>query len=193
MAQQTIQNRGAAPATEAHKPSLKERAAHEARTFLVIFVYLFILFSLFVLYEAIILGHEGIQHGYTPYGFAAINALILAKVMLVADDLHLGRRFEHLPLVYSILFKAAAFAIVCICFYVVEETVVGMVHGKTAMESVPRIGGTLRGILIAASILTVELIPFFAFSEISRVIGRDKLHALLFMRSPSRPQQLRGG
>jgi len=34
---------------------------------------------------------------YTLHGFALINALALAKIMLVAQDLHLADRFLKLP------------------------------------------------------------------------------------------------
>jgi len=171
-------------AAEVHKASLKERALHEAKSFFIIFVYLFVMFGLFVLYEDIILAHAGITRGLTPYGFAVVNALIFAKVMLVAEDLHLGRRFEQMPLIYPILLKAIAFAVVLIVFHIFEEVVVGMLHGRTAAESVPRIGGgSLKGVLTVATIAAVQLIPYFAFSEIRRAIGREELHALLFTHS----------
>jgi hypothetical protein len=168
---------------EPHKPSLKERAVHEAKSFFVIFVYLFVLFGLFVLYEDTILAHAGITRGFTPYGFAVVNALIFAKVMLVADDLHLGRRFEQMPLIYPIVFKAVIFAVVLMGFHVVEELVIGMLHGETAAESIPRIGGgSLKGVVTVGTLFAVQLTPYFAFSEIRRTIGRDELYALLFTR-----------
>ena len=47
------------------------------------FLYLWVLFGLFVLNERIILGQRGIS--LPLQGFAVLNALILAKVMLIAD------------------------------------------------------------------------------------------------------------
>jgi hypothetical protein len=40
----------------------------------------------------------------------------------------------------------------------------------------------LKGILVLGLIMFVVLIPFFAFKEIGRVIGEDKLHSLIFRR-----------
>jgi hypothetical protein len=178
---------------EPHKASLKERAVHEAKAFFVMFLYLFVLFSLFVLYEDIILARVGVTRDFTRYGFAVVNALVLAKFMLIAEDLHLGRRFESWPLIYSILLKAIAFAVVLIGFHVVEEVVIGMLHGQTAAESIPRIGGgSLKGVLTVATIAAVQLIPFFAFSEMRRVIGRDELYALLFTRHQLPPRSTGG-
>ena len=37
--------------------------------------------------------------------------------------------------------------------------------------------------MLALVICSLALVPYFTFSEISRVIGADKLHALLFKRA----------
>src|SRR6516164_8566010 len=61
-------------AQDARGRRLKERAVHEARRFVFIFLYLFILFGLFTIHEAIILEQHHID--YTYAGFALVNALI---------------------------------------------------------------------------------------------------------------------
>lgn len=101
--------------------------------------------------------------------------------MLVAEDLHLGENFKDRPLVYPILYKAFLFAIVFICFDLAEEVLVGLVGGKTIAQSIPDIGGgSPSGVLYVAIILAVGLIPFFAFREIGRVIGKHELRSLIF-------------
>jgi hypothetical protein len=162
---------------------LKDRAVHEARRFVFIFLYLFILFGLFTIHEAIILEQHHID--YTYAGFALVNALILAKVMLVAEDLRLGRRFEDRPLIYPVLFKSVLFAILFICFRVIENVLTGLWDGKTVLESLPGIGGGgIKGVVSVAIIETFALIPFFAFAEISRVLGAAALQTLIFRRGP---------
>ena len=52
------------------------------------FIYLWVLFALFVIRESIILAQQHLN--YQAQGFAILNAFILAKVMLIAEDLHLG-------------------------------------------------------------------------------------------------------
>jgi hypothetical protein len=45
--------------------------------------------------------------------------------------------------------------------------------GETVVESIPKIGGgSPLGLVIAGLIITVALIPFFAFRELSRVMGK---------------------
>ena len=76
---------------------VERRAIHEVKLFLAMFLYLFVLLGIFTLYESVVLAEHKIN--FTHYGFAAINALVYEKVMLVADDLHLGRRLESLRVI----------------------------------------------------------------------------------------------
>jgi hypothetical protein len=111
--------------------------------------------------------------------------LILGKVILIAEELHVAKQLEEKRLVYSILFKSAVFAVLLVCFDVVEEVIVGMFHGKTVAQSLPQVaGGGLEGELIAGLIIFVVLIPYFAFTEVRRVVGKDKLHALVLDKRP---------
>ena len=80
------------PQPKGHGHNLKERAIDEVKHFAILFVYLWILFGLFVLNERIVLQQHRID--FAAQGFAVINALVLAKVMLIAQDLNLGRRWS---------------------------------------------------------------------------------------------------
>ncbi len=160
---------------------LTARGVHEFKRFLVMFLYLWVMFGLVVLNQSLVSAKENIS--YTAQGFALINALVLAKVMLVAEDLKLGRRFEDRPLIYPIVHKAGAFSILFIAFHILEETLTGVLGGKTAAASLPHLGGgTLKGLLCVWAILFVSLIPFFAIREIGRVIGQRELRNLMFRR-----------
>jgi hypothetical protein len=176
------------------KPTLKERAAHQLREFLVMFIYLWALFALLVINQSIVLAREA--QDYEAHGFAILNALILAKVLLIGEDLHLGDRFRDKPLLYSILYKCFIFTLFIIGFHILERVIVGVWRGRTIAQSFPTIGGgSVNGILSLGATLFVALIPFFAFREISRVIGRGALWSLLLSRGTrvytlqSRPQQ----
>ena len=160
------------------KLSLKQRALHEARKFFWIFVYLWVLLGLLALHESLILARHDIE--YVPFGFAALNALVLGKVILIGEDLHFARRLEDRPLIYSILYKSAAFAVLLMCFRIVEKFLHGVLTGHSVAESLPAVGsGGLAEILAGGLIGSVALVPFFAFSEVGRVMGEDKLRSLL--------------
>ena len=118
-------------------------------------------------------------------GFAIINAFLLAKVVLTAEFFQVADNLKHKPLVYPIVFKSAVFCAILICFYIIEETLVGMWHGKTIAASFPEIGGEgWKGILVVGTVLFVGLIPFFAYRELARVLGKDELYSLIFRRAP---------
>ena len=160
--------------------TLVDCVVREARKFLVIFLYLWVLFGLFALHKSLLLPNAGIIYGQ---GFAIVNAFVLAKVMLVADNLHVGENFETRPLIYPVLFRSALFAIILVCFDLIEEVVIGTFRGKTISQSIDAIGGgTLKGILSIGVIIFVVLIPFFAFREMTKVVGNREMRDLLFVR-----------
>jgi len=176
-----------------HKLTLKERATHQLREFSAMFLYLWALFALLVINRSVVLAREA--QDYQAHGFALINALLMAKVLLIGEDLNLGNRFRHKPLLYSIFYKCFVFAIFLIAFHVLERVIVGVWSGRAITQSFPDIGGgSLKGILALGATVFVALIPFFAFREISRVIGSSELWSLLLSRGnrvytlQSRPQ-----
>ena len=159
---------------------LKALAIDETRKLFQIFLYIWILLSLFSLHKALVFNEDILTY---QQGCALINAWALAKVVLIGQRLSLGDRFRGKPLVYAIMFQAAIFAITLLIFYIIEETLIGMWHGKTFVESIPAIGdGTLQAIIITVIIMFFALIPFFAFTELEQAIGRDILRQLLFGR-----------
>jgi RND family efflux transporter MFP subunit len=157
---------------------LKTGAIEETRKLFGIFIYFWVLLSLFSFHKALLLNEESLIY---QQGFALINALALAKVVLIGEFFHLGDNLKNRPLIYPIVSKSAIFAVLLICFHIIEETLVGVLHGKTISQSIPDIGGgKLQGILMVGIIMFVVLMPFFAFRELDRVIGTEELHTLLF-------------
>jgi biotin carboxyl carrier protein len=157
---------------------LKTGAIDETRKLFGIFIYLWVLLSLFSFHKALVLHEEYLIY---DQGFALINALALAKVILVGEYFHVGERFKDRPLIYTILFKSAVFAALLICFHIIEETFIGILHGKTFFQSIPSIGGgNLQGILMVGIIMFVVLMPFFAFRELDQALGTEELRFLLF-------------
>jgi hypothetical protein len=169
-----------------HKKNLHEKIVDEIKKFVGLTIYLWVMFFLFSLHEFIVLYQYHISYEF--WGLPLVNALVLAKVMLIADDLHLGERFKERPLIYPIVYKSIVFAVVFICFHIIEEYVIGVFKGKSIMESVASIGGgSLSGILAVAAIITLALSPFFAFRELGRVIGERELRDLLLTKRRQSP------
>jgi hypothetical protein len=179
-ARDAAMNHTGSPSQVSPRVTLVGAVVREARKFLVIFLYVWVLFGLFALHKSILLPDQGIIYGQ---GFAVVNAFVLAKVMLVADHLHVGENFETRPLIYPVLLRSALFAVILVCFDLIEEVVVGTFRGKTISQSIDAIGGgTLEGILSVGVIIFVVLIPFFAFREMTKVVGNREMRDLLFVR-----------
>lgn len=158
---------------------LRERALDETGRFIVMFIYLWAIFLLFVLDEDIVFRQRGIS--FSAQGFAFFNALVLAKVMLVTEDLNLGRWLKRRPLIYPILHDSLLLTAMFICFHIVEHAIIGLVKGETLAASIPHIGGGgLAGLACVAVILFIALIPFFACKYVSRELGKGRLRAMLF-------------
>jgi hypothetical protein len=160
------------------KRTFKQKAYQGLKEYLAISLYLWLVFGLFVLYKSVLLSE---RLSLLAHGIALFNALALGKVMLIAQELHFADHFKNEPLIYSTLFKSGAFALILGLFKILEEAGVGWYHGKSFSESISEIGGgTLEGILVFVLILAVLLVPFFAFSELRRIFGGDKLRRLFF-------------
>jgi GYF domain 2 len=167
--------------TREPKRNLKERAKDQVKNFALMFFYLWIVFGLLAIHQSIILSQYRIDS--LAHGLAIVNALIFAKVMLVAEDLHLGNRLNDKPLIFPILFKSILFGVTLICFHIAEHVIVGMWHGKSAAESISEVGANrLKEVVSGGIITTVALVPFFILREISRVIGGNNFWALFFQR-----------
>jgi hypothetical protein len=161
------------------KQPLRQKVVHEVREYFVIAFYLFVVFSLLMVYKSLVLAEHHID--FVSHGVALISALALAKVMLTAQELHLADWFGDAPLIYPTLVKSFLFTVVLACFKVAEEVVVGRIHGKSFHESIADLaGGTWKGILTLAMLLCIMLIPFFGFTELRRVFGPERLIGVFF-------------
>jgi hypothetical protein len=161
--------------------NFKKRATHQIKSFALMFIYLWIVFGLLAIHESVILSQHQID--YQSHGIAVINALIFAKVMLVAEDMHLGQRFNDAPLIFTVLFKSFLFGIALICFHIVEHMVIGMWNGRTIAGSISEVGADkFEGMVCVGIISTVALVPYFILREINRVIGGDNFRSLFFQR-----------
>ena len=166
------------------QPNLKTRAFEEFKRFVVIFIYLWVVFGFLSLHKSLVLSQRHLD--YEEHTFAFINALVFAKVLLTAEYFQLGTRFSDKPLIFPILHKCFIFTVVLISFHIVESVVVGVWHGHTITDSIPPMfGWNPKGLLAVGVMCFILLVPFFGFREITRVIGRREMRALLFERRGS--------
>lgn len=141
-----------------------DRVISEARQFLVVFVYVWLLLAVFDLYKSVILSDENIvQH----QGFAILKALAFAKVMFVAEELGLGERFKEKPLIWPMLFKSALFTVLLMIFNLLEKAIVDKFWPRAAGSGEISMTG-LQTILSVGIVMFVALIPFFGIRELGK-------------------------
>jgi len=162
-----------------HSKTFFQRISH----FLIIAAYLWLLMSIYTLHNAVLTSEWNL---IARLGDITLKALLFGKFVLIAEHMHLGRRAEHLPLIWPILIKAALFAIVIIGFELLEKLLVetfwpahAAAEGANAMplSTTPEIASLTFTIFVA-------LIPFFAVNELGRILGQDRLRELFFHRRP---------
>jgi hypothetical protein len=165
-------------ASTAKRATLAQRARRELIEYLGISAYLYVCFGALIFYKATILHSEGIA--FAPIGIAIVKALVLGKFILVLEAVKIGERgTTSVPLV-RIIKKSSLFALLLMVLTVIEELVVGYFHGRESRQIMHEIaGGTLSQAFAISVLLFLVLIPYFAYREISAILGEDRLSKLL--------------
>ena len=172
--------------------SLKAKAVDEFRRFFVLFLYLWILFGVFVLNQGVVLREHGFD--FAMQGFAFINALVFAKVMMLFEIFDPGRWLRKRPLIYPILYETLLLTMLFLVAHVLEKTVEGLLRGKTIVDSLPVVGGGgLIGLLSITAILFIALIPFFGLRNLSLGMGEGRLWAMIFEQPSAEDGERRSG
>jgi hypothetical protein len=167
--------------------SVKEKALEEFKLFWIIALYLWLLFGAFMVYRRLVLAEFGVT--YLNIGFAVVQALIIGKVILIGDAFKIARHFEDGPLAYSVLWKALIFSLFVMAFGVLEHVVEGLYHEENLREIAVRMMGIGKLELAARTLMLIAaFVPFFAFWELGRVVGREKLTGLFFSRRKAAPE-----
>ena len=163
------------------KGNWKKKIFHELAEYWLNVAYLTLMFAAFTQYRRLLLAAHDIM--YTNYWVAVIEALVLAKVIMVGDVLRLGRELEHKPLIYSTLYKTVVFSLFVGAFTIIEHVIKGLWNGKGFTGGLVDYFGKGTHELLAGCLVTfVAFIPFFAFRELSRVLGEGKIWNLFFRK-----------
>jgi len=161
--------------------SLGRRVRHELVQYWIICAYLYVCFAAIVFYKTAVLRANGIE--YAPYGAAAIEALLVGKFLMIGHAVRLGERRRPRRMAFALLAKAAVFLLFLMALSAAEEVVRGLVHGRTVLASVRELwGGTLLQVFATSLLMLLILIPYLAFKELARVVGPERLRAVLLAR-----------
>jgi hypothetical protein len=163
------------------KKTWKQKLFHEINEYLVNFVYMAIVFSAIVLYRRLLLAEHGIQ--LNDYFAGVIGAAIIAKVVMLGAFLSISRKFEHRALYVPVLYKSLLFTILVMIFNIIETFIHGLIQNPNLAEAF----NYLRSHIDLAWLGMIQLIfftfvPFFAFKELLRRIGSEKMRELFLKK-----------
>jgi hypothetical protein len=170
------------PESAQPKAGFRERFVHELEQYFLVTLFLFFFFGSFTLYRQLVLAEYAI--GYLDYGWALIKALVLGKVILIGELLHVGERFSDRPLLITTLWKTLSFGLLIVAFGLLEHVVGAWLHHRPLAEEFQLTGHQGYELLARTNLQVVALIPLFAFRELGRVLGEGKLLAL-FLHGPA--------
>ncbi len=159
----------------------KHKLVHELIAYWLNVLYLAVFFSVFTSYKRIILANYEIS--YAEWGISLIKALILAKVILIVDLLRMSHSLEDRPLIVPTLYKTFIFSLWVALFAVVESAIRGFLQGKGLEGALDHMLSEGTDEFLARSIVAFcAFIPYFAFKELGRVLGKGKLGELFFQK-----------
>jgi hypothetical protein len=171
--------------TKATRRTITEKVGHELVEYAGNVVYLSLVFAAFTVYRRLVLATYDIV--YTHYWVAIVEALILAKVVMIGGVFRLGRGLEAKPLIYPTLYKTAVFTAFCAVFKVVEFGLKGLLTGQGFRGGVDALLARGSHEVLANSLMVfVAFVAFFGVKELGRVLGEKTIWALFFKKRAER-------
>ncbi len=176
---ETASHSPSAHAAEAHHESLAERARHELIAYAVIVAYLYVCFGVLIFYKSAVLSQAGVS--YVPFGLAAIKALVLGKFLLLLHGAGVGKWARRMRRPASaIALQAMLFASLLVVLTVIEEIIVGKIHGKPLAAVFAELAdGSLMEAAATSLLMVLILTPYFAMREINSELGDGVLFRML--------------
>ena len=162
-------------------PGFKQKAAREFKEVLWISGYLAFFFCALATYTMLLLRKYDLD-SYLTYSFAIINALVIGKVILIAQMAHLGRSYEKKPLYQAIFYKAILFGLVGVCRVSSGGGVCETRDSREAVWECVEHETRWEDMVARTVVVFCAFIPLFGFIELRRVLGEEKLYSLLRSR-----------
>src|SRR5271154_288574 len=158
------------------RANVKQKVVHELEDLVGIFLYLAFFFCAIATYSMLLLNEFHVS--YFVFGTALLNALVIAKVILIGEYAHLGKKHETKPLFLSATYKAFLFSLLVLAFHIMEETIKRRWHGENFVTAYH--GIRVDELLARSVIVFCTFLPLFAFRELRRVLGEDSFWSLFF-------------
>ena len=159
---------------------LKQKAKNEMRRYITYTLFLTFFFGVFTTYERLLLNN--LHAPFIPYGYSVIQALIMAKVILIGESIKLGERYSDRPLIIPVLYKTLVFCLLMMLLNILEHVITDCLIKKQSIEYVYEkyISRDLSLAFAKTVVMFFVFIFFFSVLETSRALGDNKLFNLFF-------------
>ena len=161
--------------------SVKEKVIEEFKAYWIVTLYLWASFSLLLVWKASLIPAE--EARALSFGTAFLKAAVIGKFILVGKAMKVGARLQHNRLIKRIAWKSVATMLMLALFAIVEEFVVGMLHGDAFAAVAAELGHrSVLDHLAPSMIMLLVLVPMITFEEVDIALGKGKLLHLLLSR-----------
>jgi hypothetical protein len=143
-------------------------------------LFFFVAFSLLMLTQILVLKDHGID-GW-DWGAAAIGALIVGKVVLVADHFRFVDRYPEKPLIWNAVWKTLIYLIAATIVRYLEALLPLLFHGEGFAEANRTIAAesSWERFVLVHMWLAVLLFVYCCLRELVRHIGPKKVARMFF-------------
>ena len=162
------------------------KLVEELRILLPIMLYFTVAFELIALTEALLLGARGIH--VSSFLNALLGALVVSKVVVLADHVPFVERFQHRPPVVNALWKTAIYVVGSLIVRYAERLLHAWGGSAGLAEAHRRVLAEVSWPHFWTVQLWVVLIllGFACVREMSRALGRERAIALFFHEPAAR-------
>jgi hypothetical protein len=164
------------------KKNWKQKLKHEFIEYWTNVVYLTIFFGVFAISRRLILAHYNVI--LDDYFVGLIKALVLAKVIMIGSIFGFAKGLEHKPLIIPVLYKTFIFTLWVALFSTIEALIKGFISTSSLSLAFDELMSNhiTKKWFGEALMVMLCFIPFFAFKELSRVMGEEKIINLFFRK-----------
>ena len=167
-----------------HKQTKKEFVLHEAREVLFMIVYLAISLSLIATFRCLVLAQNGINDFVHSYIVAVALAVALGKIVVLGQKLPFVGAFNHRPLIYSVLYKAALMTMLADLGSKLEEKMFPALHTSSVSTA-----HQLVLLFTHQMALMCIFIVLFTWRDLARVLGHAPVFKLFRPARDTSPAQ----
>jgi hypothetical protein len=161
------------------------KAKHELYEVLPPMIFFLVAFHIILVERALIAREYGLHP--LSMATATVTALVVAKVVLIADMLPIINRFPQKPLMYNVVWKTAIYVVASLIAHYLEHLI--PLWWRTGFRAAnERLWGELvwPHFWAVQLLLVVLFLLYCALRELVRVIGRDRVRQIFFSAPASR-------